>query len=103
MGGERDDLDVEPLPSGPWDLVVCFNFLRRSLFTVWPRVLAPGGLLVFSQPTRSNLRRHARPPAGFLLEDAELQRLVRGLEVLRYEEGWFSDRHEARLLARKAF
>jgi tellurite methyltransferase len=99
------DLETERLPAGPFDLITSFNFLRRELFATFPDSLAPGGLLVYLQPTRSNLQRHARPPAGFLLEDGELPGLVKGLEVVRYEEGWFEDgeepRHEARLVARR--
>jgi SAM-dependent methyltransferase len=95
------DLEAEPLPPGPWDLVISFLYLNRALFRQWPHVLAPGGLLVFEQPTRSNLERHERPPAPFLLEDGELPGLVQDLEVLRYEEGWLGDLHTARLVARR--
>jgi SAM-dependent methyltransferase len=96
------DLESQPLPAGPWDLIVSFRYLQRSLFSAFPEALAPGGLLVFVQPTRSNLQRHERPPERFLLEDGELPRLVTGLQVLLYEEGWLADgRHEARLLARR--
>lgn len=96
------DLDVDPLPAGPWDLIVSFNFLWRALFDVAPRLLSPGGLLVYGQPTRKNLERHAKPPAGFLLEDGELPSLVRELEIVRCEEGWTEEgRHEARLVARR--
>ena len=52
-------------------------------------------------PTRSNLRGHTRPGPRHLLGDGKLPGLVRGLEVLRYEEGWTEQgRHEARLVAR---
>ena len=97
------DLEATGLPEGPWDLIVDFYFLQRSLFEAFPRVLAPGGLLVFAQPTRSNLERHARPPATHLLEDGELPGLIHALDVLRYEEGWHDEgRHEARLVASRA-
>jgi SAM-dependent methyltransferase len=99
------DLETEPLPAGPFDVVFSANFLRRALFAEFPRVLAPGGLLVFVQPTRKNLERNPRPPAPFLLDDAELPRLIQGLEIEAYEEAWFpssdGQRHEAHLLARK--
>ena len=96
------DLEIEPIPAGPWDLILCFHYLDRALFAEWPRLLAPGGLLVFVQATRSNLQRHEHPSARFLLEDGELARLVRGLEIVRLEEGWLDEgRHEARLVARK--
>ena len=99
------DLEQEPLPAGPFDLIISFNVLRRALFAAFPDSLAPGGQLVYLQPTRSNLQRHPRPPAPFLLEDGELPGLVQGLEIVSYQEGWFTDgaepRHEARLVARK--
>jgi tellurite methyltransferase len=96
------DLEESPLPPGPWDVVVSFHYLQRSLFGALPDLLAPGGLLVFVQPTRTNLQRHDRPPERFLLEDGELPRLVTGLDVLRLDEGWLAEgRHEARLVARK--
>jgi SAM-dependent methyltransferase len=100
---QRLDVEREPLPPGPFDVVLCLNYLWRSLFTAIPQVLAPGGLLVFAQPTRSNLQRHAHPSARFLLEDGELPRLIgQGLEILSYTEGWTEeDRHEARLVARR--
>jgi SAM-dependent methyltransferase len=96
------DFDEHPLPPGPWDLIVSFHFLERQLFPQFPRVLAPGGMLVFVQPTMRNLERHAKPPAPFLLENDELPSLVVDLEILRYEEGWLAEgRHDAQLIARR--
>jgi tellurite methyltransferase len=97
------DLDRDPLPAGPFDLVVCVHYLDRALFASFASVLRPGGLLVFVQPTRTNLTRHPHPSARFLLDDGELPHLLQGLEIVRYDEGWFPDdgRHEARLLARR--
>jgi tellurite methyltransferase len=95
------DLDETPLPSGPWDVILCFNYLQRSLFPEFARALAPGALLVIEHPTRSNLARNPHPPAHRLLEDHELRALVGGLEVVQYDEGWFeTGRHEAHLVAR---
>ncbi|MEQ8791077.1 MAG: methyltransferase domain-containing protein [Pirellulaceae bacterium] len=97
------DLEVESLPEGPWNLIVSFHFLLRSLFAQIPTALAPGGLLVVVQPTLRNLERHDRPPAPYLLEEGELPRLAAGLEVLHYEEGWLAEgRHDALLVARRA-
>jgi SAM-dependent methyltransferase len=96
------DLEAESLPPGPWDLILCVDFLWRPLFEAIPAALASGGLLVVAHPTRSNLQRHARPGPQYLLEDGELLGLVRSLEVLRYEEGWMEEgRHEARLVAQR--
>lgn len=96
------DLDRDPLPGGPWDLILIFHFLDRRL-AAYAEELAPGGYLVIVHPTRSNLARHPRPSARFLLEDGELPRLIPdALEVVRYEEGWLDEgRHEARLVAHR--
>ena len=95
------DLETEPFPAGPWDVILSFHFLWRPLCAEFPRVLAPGGVLILVQPTHSNLLRHAKPPAAFLLADGELPGLVQDLKVERYEEGWLAEgRHEAVLVAR---
>lgn len=100
---ERVDVEEAPLPSGPYQLVLCMNFLWRPLFEAIPQILAPGGLFVFAQPTRSNLQRNPHPSARFLLEDGELPGLVRGLEVISYTEGWTEEgRHEARLVGMRS-
>lgn len=97
------DLEASPLPAGPWDLILCSYFLHRPLFDAFPAALAPGGLLVFAHATRKNLERHPRPGLAHLLLDGELPGLVRGLDVLRSQEGWLeAGRHEARLVARRA-
>lgn len=97
------DLERDGAPPGPWDVVVCFFYLQRDLFSRWPELLAPGGLLLFAQPTRTNLERHPKPGRRFLLEPGELATLVPpGLEVLSLTEGWTPrDVHEARLVARR--
>ncbi|MGE0712063.1 MAG: class I SAM-dependent methyltransferase [Planctomycetota bacterium] len=107
-GGQRlrtvaCDLEREPPPAGPWDVVLCFHYLQRDLFPDIAWALAPGGVLLFCQPTRRNLERHPRPSARFLLEEGELPALIPPvLEVLRLEEGWLEEgRHEARVVARR--
>lgn len=100
---ELADLESDPLPRGPWDMIVVFHFLLRPLFRVFPRALAPRGVLVVVHPTRSNLVRHDTPGPAYLLEDGELPRLVTGLAVIHHDEGWGEeDRHEARVIARRA-
>ncbi len=99
----RLDLEAEPPPAGPWDLVVCTYFLHRPLLAAVPALLAPGGVLAIAHATRTNLERHPRPGPSHVLEDGELPSLVPEVEVLRSEEGWLeSGRHEARLVARAA-
>src|SRR5687768_1769764 len=52
--------ESEPAPPGPWDVIVDFHYLQRPLFEQFPRLLAPGGLLVFCQATVRNLERHPK-------------------------------------------
>jgi SAM-dependent methyltransferase len=98
------DLLAAPPPPGPFALVLCTYFLHRPLFAAFPALLGAGGILVFAHATRRNLERHPRPGPDHLLEEGELAALVpkAGLEVLHLSEGWSeSDRHEARLVARR--
>jgi SAM-dependent methyltransferase len=95
------DVETTALPPGPWDAIVVIDFLHRPLFDAFPTALAAGGVLLYAQPTKRNLERHARPGTRFLVDDGELRALARGLEVVRYAEGWLDDRHVARLVARR--
>ncbi len=96
------DLERDPLPAGPWDLVILFHYLHRPLFRAIAAALEPGGLLVFAHSTRKSLERNARPPAAYLIDEGEAARLVADFELISYSEGWFVDgRHEARVVARR--
>lgn len=97
------DFEADPLPDGPWDLILSFHYLHRPLFKAVPNALAPGGIFVFIHPTRKNLERHPKPGPNFLLEDGEIQDLARGFfEIIRCEEGWLAEgRHEAILVAQR--
>jgi SAM-dependent methyltransferase len=96
------DLAVEPLPPGPWDLILMVHYLERDLFPQFADSLAPGGILAFSIATVRNLDHHSRPPRPYLLEPGEATTLVGPLEILSAVEGWHDDhRHEARVIARR--
>ena len=94
------DLDAQPLPPGPFAILLWLNFLDRRRLTEVATVLAPGGLFVFAHPTRRNLERHSAPSARFLLDAGEVESLAPSLEVLLRAEDWFDGRHAARLVAR---
>jgi len=94
------DLQVQPFPPGPWDLILSVHFLWRPLLAQAAGALVKGGKLVVIQPTLTNLQRHEKPPAPFLLRDGELPTLVPDLNVEHYQEGWLSEgRHEAVFVA----
>lgn len=94
------DLAEDPIPTGPWDVIICFNYLHRPLLPTLGSVLARDGLLVLELATRTNLERHKRPPPEFLLERAEIITLLPGLELLEYHERWWDDRHVAQVVAK---
>ncbi len=96
------DFELDRFPTGPWDLILCVHFLQRRLFDAFRASLARDGVLVFLQPTMTNLERHAKPPARFLLQPGELPELVAPLQIEHYQEGWLAEgRHEALIVARK--
>ena len=100
---EQRDLIRQPPPAGPWDVMLLVHFLHRPLLAGAASCMREGGRLVVLQPTRSNLQRHAKPPADYLLDDRELPSLVPGLRIVFYREGWLEEgRHEALLIAEKA-
>lgn len=96
------DLTVDPLPSGPWDLITCFNYLDRSLIPLMIEELAEGGRLALTLATTTNLERNEHPRREYLLTDGELPSLLDGLAIEYYEEGWKLDgRYCAEAMARK--
>jgi 2-polyprenyl-3-methyl-5-hydroxy-6-metoxy-1,4-benzoquinol methylase len=96
------DLERDPPPAGPWDLILCHHYLDRSLPVRVAVHLAPGGILAWVQQTVRNLERNPRPPRRYLLEEGEMRRLLAPLEIVLLEEGWSEEgRHEARALARR--
>jgi tellurite methyltransferase len=103
------DLAADPLPAGPFEVVLVHHYLDREVWSVLPSMLAPGGLLLACQPTIRNLERHARPSACWLLGENEIGFLAEavvdadpGLEAVEVTEGWTGEgRHEARLVLRR--
>jgi SAM-dependent methyltransferase len=82
------DLEREPLPAGPYDVIVVLNFLQRDLFGALAQALAPGGLLLFETLARAHVDElgHSFNPA-YLIEPGELPRAFAQLEVVDHREG----------------
>jgi 2-polyprenyl-3-methyl-5-hydroxy-6-metoxy-1,4-benzoquinol methylase len=96
------DVDVDPLPAGPWDVIVVANYLNRDLFGALAAALRPGrGILALAIATVTNLERNPKPARRHVLDAGEIATLLPGLEVLHHSEAWRdNDRHEAHLVAR---
>ena len=82
------DLEREPLPAGPYDVIVTMNFLQRELFGPLRDALVPGGLLFYETLGRSHVEElgHSFNP-DYLLDRGELLRAFEGLEVVDHHEG----------------
>ncbi|HJN75568.1 MAG TPA: class I SAM-dependent methyltransferase [Myxococcota bacterium] len=92
------DVEVHGPPDGPWDLVLIHHFLHRPVFAA-----LDCEMLVFVQPTTTNLERHERPSRRFLLEPTEVRDLLQHMQIVHIEEDWGPEgRHEARVVARSA-
>ncbi len=96
------DLSTAEVPAGPWDLITCFHYLDRDLLPRLVAALAPGGRLLCAIATVTNLERHERPSARFLLENGELASLVPEAEMVHFSEDWRANGvYEAWLVAEK--
>ncbi len=93
------DLDVDPPPAGPFDVIVVANFLQRDILAALRPLLTPGGIAGIIIATTTNLERHDKPGRHYLVEPDELPTLVSGLEILHHSEAWRPNgRHEAHLV-----
>jgi SAM-dependent methyltransferase len=97
---EQVDLERESPPAGPWDLIIVSHYLHRPLLAQLPARLRPNGVVVIGIATRTNLERHPKPSARFLLDEGELPQLLPGIRVIRHVENWSPwGVHESRLVA----
>jgi tellurite methyltransferase len=81
------NLEDIQLPDASFSLVLCLQYLQRSLFQQMAAALRPGGVLVFETFTQAQLNYSGGPrnPA-YLLESGELRTAFPGLHTLFYRE-----------------
>lgn len=77
-----------------YDLIICFNYLQRSLFPSIEAGLKPGGMVVYETFIVDQARFGRPRNPDYLLKHNELLHRFRNLRVLRYHEGIMSD-HKA--------
>ena len=81
------DLEEVSLPSQAFSLVLCVNYLQRSLFPQIEDALVPGGMLLFETYTVAQLDFEGGPRnPNYLLELGELRTAFPGLRSLFYRE-----------------
>jgi SAM-dependent methyltransferase len=95
------DLEASFLQKDSFTLVVCINYLQRTLFRQMARALLPGGMLLMETYTTAQLA-FANGPRSLehLLNPGELRLAFSSLEVLFYRE-LRAGQGIASLLARK--
>jgi tellurite methyltransferase len=83
----RANLEEAHLPEHRYDLILCVQYLQRSLFPQIVRALRPDGVLLMETFTRAQLEFSSGPrnPA-YLLETGELREAFPELCVLFYRE-----------------
>jgi len=96
------DLEEVTLPSQAFSLVLCVNYLQRSLFAQIENALVPGGMLLFETYTTAQLDFVGGPRnPNYLLELGELRTAFPGLRSLFYRE-LRAEKGIASLIAQKA-
>ncbi len=75
-----------------YDLIICFNYLQRSLVLQIKAGLKMGGFLVYETYTIEQQRFNHPSNPDFLLGYNELLNLFREFRILRYREGLIEDR-----------
>jgi 2-polyprenyl-3-methyl-5-hydroxy-6-metoxy-1,4-benzoquinol methylase len=82
--------DLEKIPyidEEAYDLVICFNYLQRSLMPQMKNWVKPGGMLVYETFIIDQVRFGKPQNPDYLLGYNELLHTFRDLRVLRYREG----------------
>ncbi len=89
------------IPESAYDVIVCFNYLQRSLFPQIKAALKNGGMIIYETYIIDQARFGRPRNPDFLLQYNELLNLFRDFRCLRYREGIFTGRAIASLLAQK--
>jgi len=82
--------DLEKIPyidEDTYDLVICFNYLQRSLMPQMKNWVKPGGMLVYETFIVDQVRFGKPRNPDHLLRHNELLHTFKDFRVLRYREG----------------
>ncbi|MBC8286649.1 MAG: methyltransferase domain-containing protein [Nitrospinae bacterium] len=94
------DLDSKSLKTNEYDLVLCFNFLDRSLFSGIRQTLKSGGLLFYETFTLDYLK-YSNFKKEWVLEANELLQEFSDFRILRYQEVDENSKAFASMVAQK--
>ena len=80
------------IESNKYDVIICFNYLQRSLIPQIKEGIKPGGMVMYETfITDQKQFGHPQNP-DYLLKYNELLEMFREFRCLRYREGIFEDR-----------
>ena len=98
--------DLQKIPyidEDTYDLVICFNYLQRSLIPQMKNWVKPGGMLVYETFVVDQVRFGKPRNPDHLLMHNELLHAFKDFRVLRYREGIIEGKKAiASIVARKA-
>ena len=87
------DLQHSYFPNDYFDGIINLYYLERSLFPKFPKMLRKGGVLLVETLLKDSIDVKPELNSDFLLESGELLSLCKGMEILKYREGWIDTRH----------
>lgn len=75
-----------------YDIIMCFNFLQRSLIPAIKQGVCPGGLIIYETYIVDQARFGRPTNPDYLLKHNELLDLFKDFRCLRYHEGIYADK-----------
>ena len=98
------DLEIDyHIEKGGYDVIICFNYLQRSLITQIKDGLRVGGIVVYETFTVDHAQFGKPKNPDYLLKHKELLALFRDFRCLYYREGIVEERKAlASIIAKKA-
>ena len=95
IGAQATDLERDyHIEKGAYDLIICFNYLQRSLIPQIKDGLCQGGMVVYETFTIDQVQFTKPRNPDHLLKHNELLDMFRDFRCLRYHEG-FVGSHKA--------
>jgi 2-polyprenyl-3-methyl-5-hydroxy-6-metoxy-1,4-benzoquinol methylase len=80
------------IEKGAYDVIICFNYLQRSLMSQIKKGLCPGGMVVYETYLIDQPRFGKPTNPDYLLNYNELLNIFRDFRCLRYREGIIENR-----------
>ncbi len=90
------------IEKGAYDVIICFNYLQRSLIPQIKDGLRRGGLIVYETFIIDQVRFGKPTNPDYLLKHNELLDMFRDFRCFRYREGIIKSRAIAGIVAEKA-